>query len=84
MRLETDVIPRAVWDEHRPWLESPKAVAAELGITTAECLRRARGESAPFDFSLHLVREGAVLWIYRPHRRAQMERATSLRSGSPT
>lgn len=73
---EHDVIPASVWDEYRPWLESPKSVAAELGITTAEVLARARGESTPFDFSLHLVREGPALWIYRPHKRA-----TSLRSG---
>lgn len=84
MRLETDAIPQAVWADHRPWLESPKAVAAELGITTAECLRRARGETRPYDFSLHMLREGSVLWIYRPARRAQMERTTSLRNAQHT
>jgi hypothetical protein len=82
MRLETDAIPQAVWADHRPWLESPKAVAAELGITTAECLARARGETQPRDYSLFTVNEGPVVWIYRPARRAQMERTTSLREGS--
>lgn len=70
-------IPRHVWAEYRPHLESPRAVAAELGITTAEVLARARGETTPIDFSLHLVREGSVLWIYRPHKRT-----ASLRSGA--
>lgn len=70
-------IPAHVWADHRPWLESPKAVAAELGITTAECLARARGETQPRDFSLHLVREGAALWIYRPHKRASVLRTVA-------
>ena len=67
----------------RPWLESPRAVAAELGITTAECLARARGNPAAHHFTLALVHHEGAVWIYRPHRRARMERDVSLRSAAP-
>ena len=59
-------IPQHVLDAYRSQLESPKAVAAELGITTAEVLARARGT----DLELHAISIDGAVWIYRARRAA--------------
>ena len=67
-------------DAYRPYLESPRAVAADLGISTAEVLSLLRGDPAKHHFTLHPVRDGNVVWIVRPYRVAKMQRRASLRS----
>lgn len=67
--MTTGAIAPEVLAAYRSRLESPKALAAELGITTAEVLARARGS----DLELHAVTIDGAVWIYRPKRAASNE-----------
>lgn len=62
------IISTEMWAAWRPFLESPKAVAAELGMTTAELLASARNEQDGRRFEYHLIREGNALHVWRPQK----------------
>lgn len=71
-KVDPHYIAPDVLERYRHQLESPKVVAAELGITTAEVLARARGNS----LDLHPVTVSGAVWIWRARR-------PDLRSATP-
>lgn len=56
------------WERWLPFMESPKAVAVELGMTTAEFLAICRDDQDDRRWDFHLMRKDGMLMVWRPKK----------------